>query len=136
MLTDPYERATPEKSSKIQNLVPSTKKAKRTLWRNSNYFLETKTVPSTNLSQTTILTGKKTTTATKKATELKESQKLFIYPVQHVGRQTIPRKIATLEPMQPRCRLPGTEARKDTIRSTKEPIKMTRTKLLKLQPNV
>ena len=63
---------------------------------------------------------------------LKESQKLFIHPVKHVGRQTTPQRNATKEPMQPMDRLPSIEDRKDRIGSKKEPIKMTRMKLLKL----
>ena len=39
-------------------------------------------------------------------------------------------------PMQPIDRLPGREDRKDKIRSKKEPIKMTRRKLLRLQPEI
>ena len=50
-------------------------------------------------------------------TELEESQKLFIHPVRHVGRQTTPQRNATIEPMQPIDRLPGTEDRKGRIRS-------------------
>ena len=69
-------------------------------------------------------------------TELKESQKLFIHPVRHVGRQTTPHRNATMEPMQPIDRLPGTEDWNDRIRSKKEPTKMTRMKLLKLQPKI
>ena len=40
------------------------------------------------------------------------------------------------EPMQPIDRLPGREDRKDKIRSKKEPIKMTRMKLIRLQPKI
>ena len=69
-------------------------------------------------------------------TELKESQKLFTHSVRHVGRQTTPQRNASMEPMQAIDRLPGTEDRKDKIRSKKEPIKMTRMKLLKLQPKI
>ena len=77
-----------------------------------------------------------TTTTTKTVTEPKESQKLFTHPVRHVEQPTTPQRDATLEPMQTIDRLPGTEDRKDKIRSKKEPIKMTRMKLLRLQPNI
>ena len=53
------------------------------------------------------------TTTTKTAKELKENQKLFIHPVRHVERQTAPQRNATMEPMQPIDRLPGTEDRED-----------------------
>ena len=76
------------------------------------------------------------TTTTKTVTELKESQKLFNHPVRHVVRQTIPQRDAIMEPMQLIDRLPGKEDRKDKIRSKKEPIKMTRMKLVKLQPKI
>ena len=55
-------------------------------------------------------------------------------PWKQVARQTIPQRNATTEPMQPIDRLPGKEDRKDKIRSRKEPIKITRVKLLRLQP--
>ena len=71
------------------------------------------------LSQTTTQTKKITTTKT--VTELKESQKPFIHPVRHVGRQNTPQRNATMEPMQPKDRhtIPGTEDRKDRITSEK-----------------
>ena len=65
-----------------------------------------------------------------------KSQKMFTHPARHVGRQTIARTNATMKPMQPIDRLPGTENRKDRIRSKKKPIKMTRMKLLRLQPKI
>ena len=74
-------------------------------------ILETKTVPPIPLTRTatsTILTTT-TTTTTKTVTEPKESQKLFIHPVRHVARQTIPQRNATEEPMQPIDHLPGKE---------------------------
>ena len=77
-----------------------------------------------------------TTTATKTVTEPKESQKLFIHPVRHVGKQTTPQRNATLEPMQPIDRLPGIEDRKDRTRSQKEPTKMTLMKLPRPQPKI
>ena len=67
------------------------------------------------LTQTVISTI--LTTTTKTVTEPKEGQKLFIQPVRHVGRQTNPQRNATMEPMEPIDRLPGTEDRKDRIRS-------------------
>ena len=67
----------------------------------------TKTVAPTTLSRTTTQT--RTTTTKKTVTELKESQKLVIHPVRHVGRQTTPQRNATMEEMQPIDRLPGTE---------------------------
>ena len=97
-------------------------------------FMETKTVASITLSQTTIQTRKTTTTTTKTVTELKESRKLFFHPVRHVGRQTTPQGNAAMDSMQPIDRLPGTEDQKDRIRSKKEPTKATQMKLLKLQP--
>ena len=63
------------------------------------------------LSQTTIETKITTKITTKTVTELKDSQKLFIHHVRHVGRQTTPQRNATLEPGQPRDNLPGTEDR-------------------------
>ena len=77
-------------------------------------------IPLTQTAMSTI-----PTTTTETVTELKESQKLFTHPVRHVVRQTIPQRDAIMEPMQPIDRLPGREDRKDKIRSTKEPIKMT-----------
>ena len=68
-------------------------------------------------------------------TKLKGSQKLFIRPVRHVGRQTTPQRNATMEPLQPIDRLPGTEDREDKIRSKRESAKMTQMELLKMQPN-
>ena len=78
------------------------------------------------LSQTTIQTRKRTTTNTKTVTELKESHKLFIHPVRHVGRRTTPQRNATMEPMQPIGRLSGTQDRK---------VELTRKKKLRLQRN-
>ena len=56
--------------------------------------------------------------------------------VRDVGKQTTPQRKVTMEPMQPVDRFPGKEDRKDRIRSKKESIKMTRMKLLKLQPKI
>ena len=93
-------------------------------------ILETKTVAPTTLSRTTTQTIIKVTPKTVK--EQRKSQKLFIHPVGHVGRQTTPQRNATMEPMQPIDRLPGKDDREDRIRSKKEPNKMTRMKLLRL----
>ena len=59
---------------------------------------------------------------------------MFTHPVRHVEKQTTPQKNFILEPMQPIDRLPGTEDRKDRVRSHSEPIKATLKNLLKLQP--
>ena len=90
----------------------------------------------TPIPLTRTVTSITTTTTTETVTELKESQKLFTHPVRHVEKQTTPQRNATLEPLQPIDRLPGTEDRKDRIKSQKEPIKMTLMKLLKLQPKL
>ena len=76
------------------------------------------------------------TTTTETVTERNGSQKLPTQPVRHVARQTIPQRKAIMEPMQPINRFSGREDRKDKIRSWKEPTKMTRMKLLKLQPTI
>ena len=97
-------------------------------------FLGTKTVtplPLTKMAQPIIQT-----TTTETLTQLKESQKLFTHPVRHVVRQTIPQRDAIMEPTQLIDRLSGREDRKDKIRSKKEPIKTTRMKLIKLQPEI
>ena len=59
-----------------------------------------------------------------------------MHPVRHVARQTIPQRNVTTEPMQPIDRLPGKEDRKDKTRFKKEPIKLTRMKLLRLRPKI
>ena len=86
-------------------------------------------IPLTRTAMSTILT-----TTTETVTEPKESQKLFIHPVRHVARQTIPQRNATTEQIQPIDHLPGKEDWKDKIKSIKEPTKMTRRKLFRLQP--
>ena len=68
--------------------------------------------------------------------ERKPKTVLCTQPVRHVARQTIPQRNAIMEPMQPIDRLPGREERKDKIRSKKEPIKMTRMDLSRLQPKI
>ena len=86
-------------------------------------------IPLIRTATSTILT-----TTTKTVIEPKESQKLFTHPVRHVARQTILKRTAIMEPMHSLDRLPGRKDQRDKIRSKKEPIKMTRMKLLKLQP--
>ena len=93
-------------------------------------ILETRTV--TPIPPTQMAMSITPTTTTEKVTELKQSQKLFTHPVRHVVRQTIPQRDAIVEPMQPMDHLLGREDRKDKIRSKKEPIKMTRMKLIRL----
>ena len=97
-------------------------------------ILETKTV--TPIPQTRTATSTIPTTTTKIVTEPKESQKLFTHPVRHAARQTIAQRNAIMEPIQPIDRFPGKEDRKDKIMSKKEPTKMTRMKLLSLQPEI
>ena len=85
------------------------------------------------LTQKTMST---TTTTTKTVGELRESQKLFTHTVRHVAKQTTPQINATLEPMQPTDRLPGTHDRKHRIRSQRGPTKATLMNPLKLQPRI
>ena len=73
-----------------------------------------------------------TTTIIETITELKKGRKLFTHPVRHVAKQTIPQSDAIMEPMQPIDRLSGRGDRKDQIRSTKEPFKMTQMKIARL----
>ena len=134
MLTEPNQRVTTVKNQ-------DTIKISVDCWKNSEnklkiikIILETRTlmsIPPTRTAMSTILT-----TTTETVTEPKESQKLLTHPVRHVARQTIPQRNAIMEPMQPIDRLPGRQNRKDKIRSTKEPIKMTQMKLLRLQPKI
>ena len=56
--------------------------------------------------------------------------------MRHVEKATTPQRDATLELMQSIDHLPGTEDRKDKIRSQKEPTKVILMKLLKLHPKV
>ena len=96
-------------------------------------ILETKTVALIPL--TPPATSKtKIITTTRTVTEQKESQELFTHLVRHVEKQTTPQRNATLEPMQPIDRLPGTEDRKDKIKTQEEPTKVTLMTFLKLQP--
>ena len=69
----------------------------------------------------------------KNSNRAEKSQKLFMHPVGHVARRNIPQKSSTMESMQPKDRLLGKEDRKDKVRSKKEPITVTRMKLLMLQ---
>ena len=125
--TDPNRRADKE-SGQYRNWCRQLKKQKEQPEGPQN-FLETLTVAPTTLSQ-----------STKKIIETviqpKESQKWFIYPMRHVGKQNIPKRNATLEPMQPIDRLPDTEGRKDRIRSNKETIRRAQLIVLKLQPQL
>ena len=92
-------------------------------WKNSEnklkipkIFPETKTVTPVTLTQTetwTIVTI--TTTTTKAVTELKGSQKLFIYPVRYVAKRTTPQRDVMLEPMQQTGHFPGRANRKDRV---------------------
>ena len=95
---------------------------------------ETKTAAPIPLFQSTLQTRIITTTKTVK--EPRNSQNLFVHPVRHVERQTIPQENATVEPKQPINRFSGKEDRKHRNRSKKEPIKMTRMKLPRSQPNI
>ena len=83
-----------------------------------------------------IATSTKITATTNLFKETKERQKLFSYPVRHVGGQTTPQRDAALEPMQTTNRLPGIEVRKASSLSKREPKKVIRTKFLKLQPKI
>ena len=96
---------------------------------------ETKTVPPIPLTRT-VMSTTTTTMTTKTVIKPKESQKLFIHPLRHVARQTIPPRNAIMEPMRPIDCLPGKEDPTDNLRSKKEPTKMTRMKLLRLQPKI
>ena len=87
---------------------------------------------NTSNSNSNVNNNNTSTTTTKTVTEPKESQELFTHPVRHVKKPTTPLRDATLEPMQPIDRLPGTEDRKDKIRSHKEATKVTLMKSLKL----
>ena len=99
-------------------------------------ILKTKTVAPTTLPPATTQLRITTTKTTKTVTELNKSQKLFIHPLRHVGRQTTPQRNATMEPMQRIDHLPGKEDWKHGIKSKKEPTKLTRMKLLRLQPKI
>ena len=63
-------------------------------------------------------------------------RKLFTHPERDLEIQATLRRYATLEPMQPIERHPGRDGLKDGIRSKKEPIKLTRMKLIVLQPKI
>ena len=128
MLTDPNQRATSVKNRDVTEISVACWKNSENKLKIIKIILETKTVTPKSLTQTP--TTKKT------VTEPRESQTLFTYPLKHVEKQTTPQRNANLEPMQPIDRLPGTENRKDKIKSTKEPIKAILTKLLKLQPKI
>ena len=134
MLTNPNQGATTVKNQGITEISVDCWKNSENKLKIFKIILETKTVTPIPLTWTA--TSTTITTTTKTVTEPKESQKLNIYPVRHVARQTIPQRTATTEQMQPIDRLLGKEDRKDKIRSKKESIKLTRMKLLKLQPKI
>ena len=123
-----------KKNPDITKISAVCEKGKKSSLKILKSILEPKTVAPTTLSRTktqTIITK-----TPKLVTELRKSQELFIHPVRHVGRQTTPQRKTTMEPMKPNHRLPCKDDRKDRIRSKKEPIKMTRMKLLRPQPNI
>ena len=70
----------------------------------------------------------------KNSNRAEKKPKTVYSPCETCGITTIPQKNATTEPIQPTDHLPGTEHRKDKIKSKKEPTKLTRKKLLRLQP--
>ena len=72
----------------------------------------------------------------KNSNKAERKPNLFTNPVRHVEKQTTPQRNVILEPMQPVDRLPGTEDRKDRIRSQKEPTKVTLMKLPRMQPKI
>ena len=130
MLAEPNQRVTIVKKLDIIKISTDCWKNSQSKLKIIKMILETKTVmpiPLTRTATSTILT---TTTGT--ITEPKESRELFTHPVRHVVRQTIPQRVAIIEPMQPIDRLPGREDRKDKIRSKKELFKMTQTKIARL----
>ena len=88
MLTDPNQRATTVKNQDITKINVDSSKNSENKLKIIKIILETKTVspiPLTRTATSTILT-----TIAKTVAEQKESQKLFIHPVRHVGRQTTP----------------------------------------------
>ena len=68
--------------------------------------------------------------------KVEKSRKLFTHTVRRAEKQTTPQRNVSLKPMQPIDRLPGTEDRKDRIKSQKEPTKVTLMKLPRLQPKI
>ena len=131
--TDPNQRDTTVKSPDITEIsVAGWKNGEKKL-KMIKIIPDTKTVPPIPLIRTVMST---TTIRTKIVIKLKESEKLFTHPVRHAEKQTTPQRKVFLEPMQPIDCLPGTEDRKDRIRSQKEPTKVTLMKLHRLQPKI
>ena len=85
-----------KKSGIYRNQCRLLKKSENKL-KTFKILLETKTVTPILVNRSATPTIK--TTTTKTALEPKESQKLFIHPVRNVARQTIPQRIAIMEPM-------------------------------------
>ena len=120
-------------STEISVVCWKNRKTARTNWKESKNPGKRTVTPITLTRTATSTKITTTTTTTETVTEPKESLKLFTHPVRHVEKQTTPQRIATLEPMQPINRLPGTKDRKDKTRSQKEPIEATLMKIFKLQ---
>ena len=120
-----------KKPGRYRNQCRLLRKQREQTEENQNNPGSKNSVANTRTATSTIIT-----TTRKTVTKLKESQKLFTHPVRRVGKQTTPEKKATLEPIQSIARLPGTEHRKDRIRSKREPAKMTGMKLFGLQPEI
>ena len=133
--TDANQRATLVKNQEPMEMSVACWKTSEQKLKILKIIMETKTVAPITPTQTAISTIL-TTTTTKTVTEPKERREPFIHPVTHVGKQTTPQRNATLEPMQPTDRLPGTEDRQDKIRSKTQPIKVTLLKVLRLQPKI
>ena len=134
MLTEPNQRTTTVKNQDIIKISVNCWKNSENKLKITKLFLETKTVMSIPLTRKA--TSTIPTTIIETVTKPKESQKLFTHPVRHVARQTIQQRNAIMEPMQPIDRLPGSEDRKNKIRSKEEPIKMTQMKIVRLQPKI
>ena len=131
MLKDTNQRATTVKNQDIAEISVNCWKNSENKLKIFKLILETEAVTPIFPTRTATLT---IITTTKTETKPKESQKFFIHPVRRVARQTILKRNATTEPMQPIDRLPGKKDRKDKIKSKKKPIKMTGMELFKLQP--
>ena len=124
MLTDPNQRATTVKKTTYRNqccLLKMRKKQSEDTQNNPGNINSSanNSIPNNNTNKINNKNNYKI------VTEQKESQKMFIYPVRHVERQTTPRRIAIMEPMQPIDHLLGTKIQTNRIRSKKEPIKIT-----------
>ena len=90
MLTDPNQRAFTVKNQGITEISVGCSKNSENKLKIFKIILETETVTPTTLFR--IVMSTLITTTTKTVTEPKESQKLFIHPVRHVERHTIPQK--------------------------------------------